>query len=104
MRPGKPLMLGRLGAMRVLGLPGNPVSAMSARCFPGAADPQAVRPRRREPQPLDATLGRDLPANDQRARIICARPSPRAARRAGRDPFRQPGQSLLGAARPVPSA
>jgi molybdopterin molybdotransferase len=26
MRPGKPLMVGRLGAMRVLGLPGNPVS------------------------------------------------------------------------------
>jgi molybdopterin molybdotransferase len=28
MRPGKPLMYGRLGAMRVLGLPGNPVSAL----------------------------------------------------------------------------
>ncbi len=26
MRPGKPLMVGRLGEMRVLGLPGNPVS------------------------------------------------------------------------------
>ena len=26
-RPGKPLLSGRLGAMRVLGLPGNPVSA-----------------------------------------------------------------------------
>ena len=28
MRPGKPLMVGRLGGMRVLGLPGNPVSAL----------------------------------------------------------------------------
>ncbi len=28
MRPGKPLMVGHLQAMRVLGLPGNPVSAM----------------------------------------------------------------------------
>ncbi len=28
MRPGKPLLFGRLGASRVLGLPGNPVSAM----------------------------------------------------------------------------
>ena len=28
MRPGKPLMQGRLGDMRVLGLPGNPVSAI----------------------------------------------------------------------------
>lgn len=28
MRPGKPLMFGRLGAQRVMGLPGNPVSSM----------------------------------------------------------------------------
>ena len=28
MRPGKPLMFGRLGTRRVLGLPGNPVSSM----------------------------------------------------------------------------
>ncbi|MDX2309503.1 MAG: molybdopterin molybdotransferase MoeA [Hyphomicrobium sp.] len=28
MRPGKPMMFGRLGSQRVLGLPGNPVSAL----------------------------------------------------------------------------
>ena len=28
MRPGKPLMVGRIGAMRVLGFPGNPVSTL----------------------------------------------------------------------------
>jgi molybdopterin molybdotransferase len=34
MRPGKPLMFGRLGALRVLGLPGNPASAtVGARLF-----------------------------------------------------------------------
>lgn len=34
MRPGKPLMFGRLGTRRVLGLPGNPVSAfVCARIF-----------------------------------------------------------------------
>ncbi|MFY0614030.1 MAG: molybdopterin molybdotransferase MoeA [Hyphomicrobiaceae bacterium] len=34
MRPGKPLMYGRLGARHVLGLPGNPVSSMiCARIF-----------------------------------------------------------------------
>jgi molybdopterin molybdotransferase len=34
LRPGKPLMFGRLGATRVLGLPGNPVSALiTARVF-----------------------------------------------------------------------
>jgi molybdopterin molybdotransferase len=34
MRPGKPLMFGRLGRQRVLGLPGNPVSSLiCARVF-----------------------------------------------------------------------
>ncbi len=34
MRPGKPLMFGRLGTRRVLGLPGNPVSSLvTARLF-----------------------------------------------------------------------
>ena len=34
MRPGKPLMSGRLGALRVVGLPGNPVSSLvCARVF-----------------------------------------------------------------------
>jgi molybdopterin molybdotransferase len=34
MRPGKPLMFGQLGAQRVLGLPGNPVSSLiTARLF-----------------------------------------------------------------------
>ncbi len=34
MRPGKPLMSGRLGGLRVIGLPGNPVSALvCARVF-----------------------------------------------------------------------
>ncbi|MFZ4806929.1 MAG: gephyrin-like molybdotransferase Glp [Hyphomicrobiaceae bacterium] len=34
MRPGKPLMFGKLGAQRVLGLPGNPVSSLiCARVF-----------------------------------------------------------------------
>ena len=28
MRPGKPLMFGRIGETRVLGLPGNPVSSL----------------------------------------------------------------------------
>jgi molybdopterin molybdotransferase len=34
MRPGKPMLFGRMGSQRVLGLPGNPVSAMiCARVF-----------------------------------------------------------------------
>lgn len=68
MRPGKPLISGRLGDMPVLGLPGNPVSALvCAVLFLGpmlermqgmAGDGPAVSPAR---------LGAALPANDGRA-------------------------------------
>jgi molybdopterin molybdotransferase len=69
LRPGKPLMHGRLGEMLVIGLPGNPVSSIvcgllfvvpAIRALLG--DPQAGADRT-EP----ALLGRDLPANDGRA-------------------------------------
>jgi molybdopterin molybdotransferase len=69
LRPGKPLMHGRLGDMLVIGLPGNPVSSIvcgllfvvpAIRALQG--DPQAGADRSET-----ATLGRDLPANDGRA-------------------------------------
>ncbi|MEE7448027.1 molybdopterin molybdenumtransferase MoeA [Methylobacterium radiotolerans] len=69
LRPGKPLMHGRLGDMLVIGLPGNPVSSIvcgllfvvpAIRALLG--DPQAGADRS-EP----ATLGRDMPENDGRA-------------------------------------
>ena len=67
MRPGKPMMHGRRGAMRVIGLPGNPVSSYVCgflfmvpllRALAGRTDIQHAH----EP----AQLGRDLPANDHR--------------------------------------
>jgi molybdopterin molybdotransferase len=68
MRPGKPLMHGRLGPMRVLGLPGNPTSSMVCsilflrpllRALQGEPDPGA------DPsQP--GRLAVDLPANGVR--------------------------------------
>ena len=68
MRPGKPLMHGRLGPMRVLGLPGNPTSSMVCsilflrpllRALHGEPDPGA------DPsQP--GRLAVDLPANGVR--------------------------------------
>lgn len=66
-RPGKPLLSGRLGDMRVLGVPGNPVSAFVCgvlflspliRALSGRTD---IAPARET-----ATLGRDLPPNDER--------------------------------------
>jgi molybdopterin molybdotransferase len=67
MRPGKPMMHGRRDSLRVLGLPGNPVSSYVCamlflvpliRALSGRIDV--------EPRPIKAVLGRDLAANDQR--------------------------------------
>ncbi|MCC6984390.1 MAG: molybdopterin molybdotransferase MoeA [Bauldia sp.] len=76
MRPGRPLIHGRLGAMAVLGLPGNPVSSLVCallflRPLIGAllGEPTA---NPREP----ATLGADLPANDDRDDYLRARLAP----------------------------
>ncbi|ACA19708.1 molybdenum cofactor synthesis domain protein [Methylobacterium sp. 4-46] len=77
-RPGKPLMHGRLGPMAVLGLPGNPVSSVVCglvfvrplvRALLG--DPEAGADRS-EP----AILGRDLPENDARQDYMRARLEP----------------------------
>jgi molybdopterin molybdotransferase len=73
LRPGRPMMHGRLGAMHVLGVPGNPVSAyVCAFLFlvplighlTGRSDPERV------PEP--ARLGCGLPANDERADYLRA--------------------------------
>jgi len=74
LRPGKPMMAGRLGTALVLGLPGNPVSAfVTATLFvrpliahlAGAADPLPVT--------THALLGEDLPANGGRTDYLRAR-------------------------------
>ena len=73
MRPGRPLMHGRLGAMQVLGLPGNPVSSYVCaflflvpliRKLAGRADLVIAS----EP----ALLGCDIPENDERADYLRA--------------------------------
>ena len=63
MRPGKPLMAGRLGNTVALGLPGNPVSAfVTATLFlkPLIAHLSGVNDA--APSTLIATLGADMPA------------------------------------------
>ena len=67
MRPGKPMMHGQLGSMRVLGLPGNPVSSYVCallflvpliRALSGRQEVNLVHET--------ARLGRDIGANDGR--------------------------------------
>ncbi|AWM07784.1 gephyrin-like molybdotransferase Glp [Bradyrhizobium symbiodeficiens] len=74
MRPGKPMMHGRLGTMGVIGLPGNPVSSyVCAFLFMvpliRALSGRSVIHHHRE----RAVLGRDLGANDQREDYLRAR-------------------------------
>ena len=74
MRPGKPLMFGRLGATAVLGLPGNPVSALVCGML-------FLRPALDRLQGLPGTgpvaeparAGADLKANDGRQDYLRAR-------------------------------
>ena len=74
MRPGKPMMHGRLGTLRVIGLPGNPVSAYVCgflflvpliRALSGRTDIHHARET--------ALLGRDVAGNDMREDYLRAR-------------------------------
>ncbi|HEY5080433.1 MAG TPA: gephyrin-like molybdotransferase Glp [Bauldia sp.] len=66
MRPGKPLMFGRIGPMRVLGLPGNPVSSLVCAILflRPLIDALLARPPADLSEP--AVLATDAPANDAR--------------------------------------
>lgn len=67
MRPGKPMMHGRRGPLRVLGLPGNPVSSYVCAILFLAPLIRAMTGRADIAWPLhDAVLGRDVAGNDQR--------------------------------------
>ena len=73
MRPGRPLLYGRLGGMHVLGLPGNPVS--SYVCAFLFLVPLIRRMSGRDDLALQtesAVLGVDLPENDERADYLRA--------------------------------
>jgi molybdopterin molybdotransferase len=73
LRPGRPLMHGRLGAMHVLGLPGNPVSAyVCGVLFLVPLIRRLAGRRDVEPVLEPALLGCDLPENDERADYLRA--------------------------------
>jgi molybdopterin molybdotransferase len=97
MRPGKPMMHGRLESMRVIGLPGNPVSSYVCallflvpliRQLSGLANVQHPRET--------ALLGRDLAANDQREDYLRARLEERADGALIATPVSHQDSSLLG--------
>ena len=73
MRPGRPLMHGRLGGMHVLGLPGNPVSAFVCAFLFLVPLIRRMSGRSDLSVPTEsALLGSELPANDERADYLRA--------------------------------
>ena len=96
MRPGKPLMFGRIGATPVLGVPGNPVSTLvcATMFLRPAIDVMLGREAKAEPQPT-ALLGRDLPVNDSREDYLRARLSYDAQGRRVATPFDRQDSSML---------
>jgi molybdopterin molybdotransferase len=67
MRPGKPLMFGRLGSTPLLGLPGNPVSSLvCSLLFLAPMLAKFLGRSETEPRRVAARLGADLKANDRR--------------------------------------
>jgi molybdopterin molybdotransferase len=96
MRPGKPMMHGRLGAMRVIGLPGNPVSSYVCGFLFLVPLIRALSGRRdihHRPEP--ALLGRDLAANDMREDYLRARLEARADGTLVATPVNHQDSSLL---------
>src|SRR5215813_8390818 len=74
MRPGKPLMFGRLGAMPVIGMPGNPVSALVwALLFLRPALRAMLGLPQTKPTFSRAVLAAAMPENDRREDYVRAR-------------------------------
>ncbi|MEM8688266.1 MAG: gephyrin-like molybdotransferase Glp [Pseudomonadota bacterium] len=95
MRPGKPLMFGKLGRLRVLGLPGNPVSAIvCARLFLKPLLDAFLGLDSSDP-PLKGTLAGPLRENDQRQDYLRAKLEVSTDGSLIADPFDRQDSSML---------
>ena len=73
LRPGRPMMHGKLASMQVLGVPGNPVSSyVCAFLFLVPLIRRLSGQTSVEHKVESALLGKDLPANDERADYLRA--------------------------------
>jgi molybdopterin molybdotransferase len=74
LRPGRPLLLGLAGKLRVLGLPGNPVSSYVCACLFLVPLLRKLQGRRDFlPKSVPAVLGTDMAENDHRQDYLRAR-------------------------------
>jgi molybdopterin molybdotransferase len=96
MRPGKPLMFGRIGDTPVLGLPGNPVSSLvCATIFLRPVLARMLGLADTAPQTRSAILGQDLPANDRRQDYLRATTTLTASGQTVATPFERQDSSML---------
>jgi len=96
MRPGKPVMFGRVGATPVLGLPGNPVSTLvCATVFLRPAVAVMLGDSAAAPEPEGALAGRDLAENDGREDYLRARLAHDEAGKLVATPFDRQDSSML---------
>ncbi len=96
MRPGKPLMFGRMGDVRVLGLPGNPVSSfVCARLFLKPLLDTLCGLSGEEDQSVTARLAIDVAANDRRQDYLRARLQRDGSGTLVAEPFPRQDSSML---------
>ncbi len=96
MRPGKPLMFGETGGVKLLGLPGNPVSALVCGLLFLTEAISGLLGTSQTPLPMtEARAGADLPENDRREDYLRARLGRDEAGRLVATPFPRQDSSML---------
>ncbi|WP_420415524.1 gephyrin-like molybdotransferase Glp [Roseibium sp.] len=96
MRPGKPLMAGRLGKTKVLGLPGNPVSSLvCGLLFLKPLMAAMTGKPQQGNRPKEAVLAMDLAENDRRQDYVRAKLSKDDDGRLIASPFPKQDSSML---------
>ena len=96
MRPGKPLIFGRIGDTRLLGLPGNPVSALvCALIFLRPAIFRMLGLEEAGPTILPARIDCALPANDERQDYLRATLQRTDNGALGVSPFKRQDSSMI---------
>jgi molybdopterin molybdotransferase len=95
MRPGKPMMFGELGALKVLGLPGNPVSTVVTALLFIKPAIERMLGLAGEATRHSALLGQGMPANDTRQDYVRASLTTNAQGQPVATPFSPQDSSML---------
>ena len=95
MRPGKPLIFGRIGETPLLGMPGNPVSTLVCSLIFLKPALERMLGLAAGDEHATARLGRDLPANDRREDYLRSTLTTDAGGQLTATPFDKQDSSML---------